>query len=169
MNRTRWIILGSVIVALLAIGGLIWYLRTRPVPGSTYVPPPRTTSTTTNPVAASGTKVIIQTEPQGEKGQAHTEQELVAAIQAHVQSGLPPAGISSTQATQPAPATTPPTTPAPAQSDPNADPDHDGLTNLQEQQYGTDPNNPDTDGDGYKDGDEVKAGYNPNGPGKLPQ
>src|SRR5215471_5382226 len=35
------------------------------------------------------------------------------------------------------------------------DPDHDGLTNLEEFQQGTDPNNPDTDGDGVSDGDEV--------------
>lgn len=47
------------------------------------------------------------------------------------------------------------------------DSDKDGLTNAQEAQYGTDPNNPDTDGDGFKDGDEVKAGYNPKGTGKL--
>src|SRR5205823_3900651 len=35
------------------------------------------------------------------------------------------------------------------------DPDHDGLTNLQEYQLGTDMNNADSDGDGIKDGDEV--------------
>jgi hypothetical protein len=37
----------------------------------------------------------------------------------------------------------------------SADPDNDGLTNLQEYQLGTDPNNSDTDGDGLSDGDEV--------------
>ncbi len=38
----------------------------------------------------------------------------------------------------------------------------DGLTNLQEYQYGTDPNNPDTDGDRLQDGDEVTgAGSRP--------
>jgi len=43
-------------------------------------------------------------------------------------------------------------------NDPNLaleDPDRDGLTNLQEFQLGTNPNNPDTDGDGLTDGDEV--------------
>lgn len=47
------------------------------------------------------------------------------------------------------------------------DPDVDKLTNLQEYQYGTNPQKPDTDNDGYKDGDEVINGYNPNGPGRL--
>lgn len=35
------------------------------------------------------------------------------------------------------------------------DADDDGLTDAQEAQIGTDPNNPDTDGDGLKDGDEA--------------
>lgn len=47
------------------------------------------------------------------------------------------------------------------------DTDRDGLSNDQETQYGTDPNNSDTDGDGYFDGAEVQGGYNPNGLGKL--
>lgn len=35
------------------------------------------------------------------------------------------------------------------------DPDGDTLTNLQEYQYGTDPNDADSDGDGYSDSDEI--------------
>jgi outer membrane protein OmpA-like peptidoglycan-associated protein len=37
----------------------------------------------------------------------------------------------------------------------SVDSDGDGLTDEQERQYGTDPNDPDTDGDGLKDGEEV--------------
>ncbi len=41
------------------------------------------------------------------------------------------------------------------------DSDNDGLTDENEEIYGTDRINPDTDGDGYLDGDEIKNGYNP--------
>lgn len=40
-------------------------------------------------------------------------------------------------------------------NDADLDPDKDGLTNLQEYRFGTDPNNADTDGGGVKDGEEV--------------
>ncbi len=44
----------------------------------------------------------------------------------------------------------------------NADPDLDGLTNLEEFKLGTDPNNSDSDQDGLADGDEVHVfGSNP--------
>jgi hypothetical protein len=41
------------------------------------------------------------------------------------------------------------------------DNDSDGLTNLEEFEFGTKANNPDTDNDGVSDGDEVAAGTNP--------
>ncbi len=47
--------------------------------------------------------------------------------------------------------------------DPKLDSDGDGLTDEEEDQLGTDPNNPDTDGDGINDGDEVNdTGTDPN-------
>lgn len=42
-------------------------------------------------------------------------------------------------------------------TDAAADTDGDGLTNLQEYQYGTDPRNTDSDGDGLTDGTEVNV------------
>lgn len=47
------------------------------------------------------------------------------------------------------------------------DSDKDGLPNVLERFYGSDPDNPDTDGDGMNDGDEVNSGRNPTGAGKL--
>ncbi|MCI0479571.1 fibronectin type III domain-containing protein [Candidatus Uhrbacteria bacterium] len=41
------------------------------------------------------------------------------------------------------------------------DTDSDGLTDLEEALFGTDPRNPDTEGDGFNDGNEVFHLYNP--------
>ena len=50
----------------------------------------------------------------------------------------------------------------------NIDTDGDGLTDYEEVSiYHTNPLNADTDGDGFNDGIEVRRGYNPLGPGKL--
>jgi hypothetical protein len=49
----------------------------------------------------------------------------------------------------------------PLTNDAGADPDHDGLTNLQEYQHHTNPQLADTDGDGMPDGWEVNHGLDP--------
>jgi hypothetical protein len=54
-------------------------------------------------------------------------------------------------------------------SDAAGDKDSDGLTNLQEYQWGANPTNPDTDGDGAMDGDEKDGNTNPKDPGSAPQ
>jgi len=47
----------------------------------------------------------------------------------------------------------------------STDTDQDGLTDKEEVKiYQTDPLNPDTDGDGLKDGEEVRQGLNPKNP-----
>lgn len=44
------------------------------------------------------------------------------------------------------------------------DADNDGLTQAEENLYGTDPENSDSDGDGYPDGAELLNGYDPTKP-----
>lgn len=44
---------------------------------------------------------------------------------------------------------------------PNGDPDGDGLTNQEEEELGTDPDNSDSDDDGINDGDEIDMGLDP--------
>lgn len=45
------------------------------------------------------------------------------------------------------------------------DPDKDGLKNVDEYRYGTDPQKSDSDQDGYEDLAEIKNGYDPSAPG----
>lgn len=47
------------------------------------------------------------------------------------------------------------------------DSDLDGLTDVEETLYGTEPQKADTDGDSYADGQEIINGYNPLGTGRL--
>lgn len=46
--------------------------------------------------------------------------------------------------------------------------DNDGLLDLAEFEYDTNPTNPDSDGDGFDDGEEVGAGTAPNDPNSHP-
>jgi len=54
-----------------------------------------------------------------------------------------------------------PVQPAPLAYRSSADSDRDGLTDVEEELYGTEKNKPDTDGDGFLDGEELISGYNP--------
>lgn len=63
----------------------------------------------------------------------------------------------------------PPGPPGPGGRAPSArDSDGDGLTDAEEEWYGTDPNNPDTDGDGYSDYKEIMEGTDPLDPNSYP-
>jgi hypothetical protein len=75
---------------------------------------------------------------------------LVAVIGDRV---LDPGETPEAVETEEVPEGSPVATPLPGPRDDN---DQDGLTNEQEEELGTDPNNPDTDGDGLTDGEEVE-------------
>ncbi len=69
---------------------------------------------------------------------------------------------TTTEITEETVTTTPTTTPAQSAVIINSqDSDADGLTDVEENVFGSLPTNPDTDADGYKDGNEVASGYNP--------
>jgi hypothetical protein len=52
--------------------------------------------------------------------------------------------------------------------DAGEDGDEDGLLNLDEAWWQTEPDNPDTDGDGVSDGEEVERGTDPRQPDEPP-
>ena len=53
-------------------------------------------------------------------------------------------------------------------ANPDDDPDKDGLSNLDEYTYNTNPTKKDTDGDGYTDKEEIDSGSDPLDPGSKP-
>jgi len=53
-------------------------------------------------------------------------------------------------------------------ANPDDDPDKDGLSNLDEYTYNTNPTKKDTDGDGYTDKEEIDRGSDPLDPGSKP-
>jgi hypothetical protein len=67
-----------------------------------------------------------------------------------------PSNVASAQ-----PEANPPGPATPSLPPGGLDSDSDGLTDVEEAVYGTDPHNPDSDGDGFLDGNEVFHLYNP--------
>lgn len=99
-----------------------------------------------------------------------------------------PSGTPEASPTAPIPEIS--ATPEPVPAEVETDTDHDGLTDREEELYGTnkyatdtdadgltdrdetkvfgtEPTNPDTDGDSFQDGAEVLNGYNPKGSGRI--
>lgn len=83
----------------------------------------------------------------------------------------PPAPTATVAPEAPAPPVVDEPVDPPADDPPpasNVDTDGDGLTDPQEAQFGTDPNDGDSDGDTVNDSNEVAAGTNPNDPESFP-
>lgn len=94
---------------------------------------------------ATGSSSLAPRSPQGEVGSSSV-----------------PAGASTLSSASSVPSVSSPSSPIPAGAAiAAADPDGDGLTNVQEFENGTDPQDTDTDRDGVPDGDEVTRGSNP--------
>lgn len=212
MDKRIAIGIGAGILTILLIGGVVWYLRsqstaeltardqgqgrntTATTTGTTNVTKPTNQGAVQQPQELKGPKF----EPgKREEAPANPSPEQAKKNLAELQARLNTEYASSVRAelrTETAPSTTSATaeTPVTATTSPISafDPDSDGLTNNQELQINTDPNNPDTDNDGLKDGEEVnlyktdptkpdtdndsytdgqevKSGYNPLGSGKC--
>lgn len=212
MTRAKFIlIIVSALVIIAGIAGLAWWIRSRALSGSGQVsvsvendliPPTVAGALRTETVTGIGgpapsavpEKEIPDLEelrgivvyPGGSRGFEGEEPpvtmaDILGVTEASVSGAEEPSALIVPSAP----------TPAPSESTSGSgDADGDGLTNDQELQLGTDPNNPDTDGDGltdgeeihqwktnpliadtdgdgFSDGEEVRNGYNPNGPGAL--
>jgi hypothetical protein len=184
--RPRIIAVAAAVLVFLGLVGTAVYLRFRPVEGD--MQPPSPSETVQNSVAGEpetpidlppdqdgdglkdATEAELGTDPNNPDtdGDGATDFEEVMNLKTDpltANPGIndrPPIPVEPDEAQPEAPEQ--PLAPTPS---PDVDSDGDGLTDAQERQIGTDPNNPDTDGDGFSDGEEVNAGYNPLGPGKL--
>lgn len=144
-----WLWIGGGLIVLLLLGVILfaagafdrWIGPVTPAPAAPEVTTPATTPSLTTPTTP----------------QLPTASEPTPETPATTDSTTP-----SPPPESPTPVATPPATPAPAVSVAlGTDSDRDGLTDVEEVLYKTDPKKPDTDADGYLDGEEVSAGYNP--------
>lgn len=107
-------------------------------------------STTSNPALTTTTTTV--TTP--------TQQTQTTTTSSPTTTTVPPSS-QNPSSNVPPPSATPTVLPV------STDSDGDGLTDVEEISWGTDPNKADTDGDGYNDLQEIQNGYNPKGNGTL--
>ena len=144
-SNRKALLVGLGIIFVLFIGGASWYYW-RQARGAAVVP--EVPSTVVKPVPT-------EVSPAPPQEIATTSPEVIVS---------------------PPPTTTPAPTPYPGEGlldfpspliGDSVDSDNDGVTDAEEELFGTDQHNPDTDGDKYSDGHEIYNLYNPKG--KEPQ
>ncbi|MBI4281247.1 hypothetical protein HY625_00315 [Candidatus Uhrbacteria bacterium] len=105
--------------------------------------------------------VIFLAPTQKQKGAV--EQVNIPAPSVSVSPPAPTQALPVAETPTPPPAEPVPATPTVKEIVGSLDTDQDGLTDVEEAIYTTDPKKADTDGDGYLDGQEVQNLYNPSG------
>jgi hypothetical protein len=121
---------------------------------------------------SDGDEVKIGRNPNGEGSLLNTVATSTTSVESETAAASTSASLQSNQTAGSAPVVTEPAKDEVAPADnklvgATIDSDQDGLTDVEEIKYGTDPLDSDSDGDTYLDGAEVKGGYNPLGAGKL--
>jgi Bacterial TSP3 repeat len=173
-NKRNLVIVGLIVlmVGLISLSGILFYLRSQEVPvipavsqpaqtssaagDTTPVAPtiPKTTTTTGGTAAISsqaGRAVAIGTTDTGGAGTPATNSKKFSL------SKLPIEWIKSKFSSDVL--NEDGTCKAVLKCGEKADPDNDGLLNIEEYNFQTDPLSPDTDNDGISDGDETKVYY----------
>lgn len=158
-NKRKYILIGVIIFAIIIvlIGGAIWALN--------YFNNTNNANTEINTNTAVNTNEAVNTNV---NLNANVNKNLNAIFNQNTNAANANANMSVNTATNINATNTNANTNANANANANTiinsallDTDNDGLTDEQEEIYGTDRINPDTDGDGYLDGEEVENGFNP--------
>lgn len=182
MNK-KFIIIGSVVMVLLLLGGVVWWMRIKATqdlqPTKIEVQGASTTKTVVEdtkaavepyaPISAISPEATKEFDAGMKDLQALGKSAAIEAVPAET---IVPEPVPTSEIVPIIDADSDGLTAdqeATLGTDPNkADTDGDGLTDRQEvETYKTDPLKADTDGDNYSDGSEVQSGYNPLGSGKC--